>query len=208
MKMKRVEFEAKNLNEAEKYAVEQLRIPLDKIKITVLKEKKGILGIGASQTYEAIANVSLALEGKRYIESILKELEIDVKIELRTLNDGKEIHYRIESEENALLIGREGRTLQAFQFMLRSYLNIFTNDHLVVSLDIGRYHENRKRQLEILATKTAKEVAFTKVPVKLDPMNAFDRRIIHTKLSEWRDITTESVGQGEDRAIVIKPKNK
>ena len=62
--MKRVEFEAKNLNEAEKYAVEQLRIPLDKIKITVLKEKKGILGIGASQTYEAIANVSLALEGK------------------------------------------------------------------------------------------------------------------------------------------------
>jgi spoIIIJ-associated protein len=107
-----------------------------------------------------------------------------------------------------LLIGREGRTLQALQFMLRSYLNIFTNDHLVVSLDIGRYHENRKRQLEILATKTAKEVAFTKVPVKLDPMNAFDRRIIHTKLSEWRDITTESVGQGEDRAIVIKPKNK
>ena len=60
--------------------------------------------------------------------------------------------------------------------------------------------------LEILATKTAKEVAQTRIAVKLDPMNAYDRRIVHTKLSEWRDVITESEGEGEHRALVIKPK--
>ncbi|MBE0700422.1 MAG: KH domain-containing protein [Acholeplasmataceae bacterium] len=204
--LKRVEFEAKTLLDAEKQAVELLKIQKEKIKLTILKEKKGLLGLGSSATYEATPNINLALEGKMYLESMLSMLEINAKMELRTVNDGKEIYYHVESDENALLIGREGRTLLALQFMLRNYLNTFVDDYLLVSLDIGNYHENRKKQLEILATKTAKEVAQTRIAVKLDPMNAYDRRIIHTKLSEWRDVTTESEGEGEDRALVIKPK--
>ena len=206
MNLKRVEFESKTLQEAEKMAVEQLRIQLDKIKLVVLKEKKGLLGFGTAAVYEATPNINLATEGKVYLENILKEMEIKTRMEVRTLSDSLEIHYHIESDENALLIGREGRTLLALQFMLRNYLNLFTDEHLIVSLDIGNYHENRKKQLEILATKTAKEVAQTKIAVKLDPMNAFDRRIIHTKLADWRDVTTESEGEGDQRALVIKPK--
>lgn len=204
--LKKVEFEAKTLQEAEKHAEELLRIQKDKIKLTVLREKKGLLGIGGSATYEATPNINLALEGKAYLESVLSTMEIEAKMELRTLDDGAEIHYHLESDENALLIGREGRTLLALQFMMRNYLNIFVDGHVIISLDIGNYHENRRKQLEILATKTAKEVAQTKKAVKLDPMNAFDRRIIHTKLSDWRDVTTESEGEGEERALVIKPK--
>lgn len=204
--LKRVEFEAKNQQEAEKTAVELLRIQKEKIKLTILKEKKGVFGLGASALYEATPDVNLALEGKAYLEEMLKPLEVESKMELRTTNEGAEISYNIESDENALLIGREGRTLLAVQFMLRNYLNTFVDGHLVVSLDIGSYHENRKKQLEILATKTAKEVAYTKVPVKLSPMNAYDRRIVHTKLSEWRDVITQSEGEGEHRALVIKPK--
>jgi len=205
--LKKVEFEAKTLKEAEKKAVELLKIQLDKIELKVTKEKKGLLGIGASQTYEATPNVNLALEGKLYLENLLQTLEINSRMEVRTLNEGKEIYYSIESDENALLIGKEGRTLLAIQMMLRNYLHTFVDERIIVSLDIGRYYENRKRQLEILATKTAKEVAQTKIAVKLDPMNSFDRRIIHTKLSEWRDVTTESEGEGDQRALVIKPKN-
>lgn len=204
--LKKVEFEAKTLAEAEKTAVELLKIQKNKIKLTILKEKKGMFGIGASALYEATPDVNLALEGKAYLEEILKPLNIESKMELRTLKDGTEIFYNIESTENALLIGREGRTLLAIQLLLRNYLNTFVDDQIVVSLDIGSYHENRKKQLEILATKTAKEVAYTKVPVKLSPMNAYDRRIIHTKLSEWRDVITQSEGEGEERALVIKPK--
>lgn len=204
--LKRIEFEAKNLQEAEKYAVETLRIQKDKLKLTVLKEKKGLFNIGSSATYEATPNVNLAVEGKVYLENILMTMEIKTRMEVRTLNDGEEIHFHVESDENALLIGREGRTLLGLQFMLRNYLNTFVDRHLIISLDIGNYHENRRKQLEILATKTAKEVAQTRIAVKLDPMNAYDRRIVHTKLSEWRDVITESEGEGEHRALVIKPK--
>jgi spoIIIJ-associated protein len=205
--LKKVEIEAKNLQEAEKQAVELLKIQKEKIKMTILTEKKGLFGIGSSAVYEATPNVSLAIEGKQYLENILKAMDVKCQMEVRTVVEGEEIHYHVESDENALLIGREGRTLLALQFMLRNYLNTFVDNHLIISLDIGNYHENRRKQLEILATKTAKEVAQTRIAVKLDPMNAFDRRIIHTKLSEWRDVITESEGEGEERALVIKPKN-
>jgi spoIIIJ-associated protein len=205
--LKKVEVEAKNLIEAEKLAVEQLKIQKEKIKMTILTEKKGLFGIGSSAVYEATPNVNLAIEGKQYLETILKAMDVKCQMEVRTVVEGEEIHYHVESDENALLIGREGRTLLALQFMLRNYLNVFVDNHLIISLDIGNYHENRRKQLEILATKTAKEVAQTRIAVKLDPMNAFDRRIIHTKLSEWRDVITESEGEGEERALVIKPKN-
>lgn len=208
--LKQVEFEVKNLAEAEKKAVELLRVPLNMITLEVIKDKKGILGIGASTTYLATVNINLALEGKKYLETIAKGLEIDIKMEMLTKDNGSdsEIKYNIVSDENALLIGREGRTLKAIQYLLRSYLNMFTDDFIIVNVDIGNYNKNRKKQLEILATKRAKEVAQTKIEVKLDPMNAYERRIIHSKLSEWRDVTTVSVGEGEERSIIIKPINK
>ena len=206
--LKSVEIEVKNLNDAEKQAVELLRVPLSMITFEVIKEKKGILGIGASTTYLASVNINLALEGKKYLETIIKNLDIDVKMEMITKDNGKEIKYHIISDENALLIGREGRTLRSIQYLLRSYLNMFSDEFIIVNVDVGNYNKNRKKQLEILATKRAKEVAITKIDVKLDPMNAYERRIIHNKLSEWRDVTTISVGEGEERSIIIKAVQK
>ncbi len=205
---KRVEFEAKTLKDAETKAVEMLKMPIQFIKINMIREKKGILGIGASTTYEAILEINLALEGKKYLDSIFQALEIDVKTEFRSLNEGTEIYYQIQSKENALLIGRDGKTLDAIQTLLKTYLHNYTDEKLTLSLDIGQYKQNRKKQLEILATKLAKEVAFTRVEVRLDPMNSYERRIIHTKLAEWRDVYTESEGEGENRQIVIKPRKK
>lgn len=204
--MKKIEFEVKNLNEAQAYAVEEFKVSIDKIKLELVKEKKGLLGIRSSQIYEASIDVNLALEGKKYLEDMISPLGIDIKMELRSNLEEKEIYYYITSNQNALLIGREGRTLLAFQSLLRTYLNSLTDDHLLITLDIGNYNANRKKQLEILATKTAKEVTYRRKDITLEPMNAFDRRIVHTKLSEWRDVVTESVGEGEDRAIVIKYK--
>lgn len=205
---KRVEFEAKTLKEAEVKAVDMLKMPLQYIKINMIKEKKGILGIGASQTYEAILEINLALEGKKYLDNIFQSLEVEVKTEFRSLSEGTEIYYQIQSKENALLIGRDGKTLDAIQTLLKTYLHNFTEEKITLSLDIGQYKQNRKKQLEILATKLAKEVAFTRVEVRLDPMNSYERRIIHTKLAEWRDVYTESEGEGENRQIVIKPRKK
>ena len=147
-------------------------------------------------------------EGKRYIESILQAMNIEYQLEVRSLNNEHEIYYNVHTNENPLLIGIKGKTLEALQTLVRNLLQIYTKEQLVVNVDIGDYREHRKHQLEILSTKVAKEVVKTKVPVKLKPMSSYERRIIHNKLSEWRDVYTESEGEGTERAIVIKLKRK
>lgn len=203
--LKRVEFEAVDDKEALLVAQKLLKAPQDKVKINYLEENadrsKGI--------YEAVAYINLAQEGKRYLEDILNGLGISYTLEVRTLNDGTEIYYSINSKENPLLIGREGRTLDAIQMIVKNLINHYSNDEkILVSVDCGSYKENRKRQLEILATKLAKEVSKTKREVKLNRLSAFERRIIHTKLADWKDVYTESVGEGENRRLVIKPVKK
>lgn len=197
---KKVEVIAKTTEEALNEAVKKLHLSSDKIFINVLGE------LPEGLNCEALVDVNLTLEGKRYIENILKSLNIGYQIEARSVGDSQ-IYYNIDSNENPLLIGVKGKTLDALQILVRTLISSYTKDRIVTSLDVGSYKSNRTHQLEILATKTAKEVAKTKISVKLKPMNSYERRVIHEKLSEWRDVYTESEGEGETRAIVIKPKN-
>ena len=138
---------------------------------------------------------------------MFKNMEISAQIEMRRKNNN-EISYTITTEENPLLIGKNGKTLENIQFFIRNIVNSYSDDHLIILVDIGGYKANRKRQLEIIATKTAKDVARSKVEAKLDPMNAYERRIIHTKLSDWRDVSTKSEGDNPKRYVVIKPKRR
>lgn len=190
---RKIDIEATSEEEALKISVEKLHISADKIFINNLGDNK----------YEALVDVDLALEGKRYLEGILNAIGLQYQIEVRRSGE-EEINYVIESDHNPLLIGVKGKTLESLSLLIKNLLGTYTKEKLIVSLDIGNYRANRIRQLEILATKTAKEVARTKVDVKLNAMNSFERRVIHEKLSEWHDVYTESEGEGEERAIVIK----
>ena len=195
---KKIEIQASSLLEATQIAVAKLHVSEEKLFLNEIGEN----------TYEALLDVNLALEGRKYLESILNSMGIEqFNIEVRTIGQESEIRYVIDSSENPLLIGTKGHTLEALQTLIKNLIGSYTKDYIVVTLDIGSYRANRIHQLEILATKTAKSVAKTKIAVKLDPMNSFERRVIHEKLSDWRDVYTESEGEGEERAIVIKPKN-
>lgn len=195
---KKIEIQASSLLEATQIAVAKLHVSEEKLFLNEIGEN----------TYESLLDVNLALEGRKYLESILNSMGIEqFNIEVRTIGQESEIHYVIDSSENPLLIGTKGHTLEALQTLIKNLIGSYTKDYIVVTLDIGSYRANRIHQLEILATKTAKSVAKTKIAVKLDPMNSFERRVIHEKLSDWRDVYTESEGEGEERAIVIKPKN-
>lgn len=195
---KKIEIQASSLLEATQITVAKLHVSEEKLFLNEIGEN----------TYEALLDVNLALEGRKYLESILNSMGIEqFNIEVRTIGQESEIHYVIDSSENPLLIGTKGHTLEALQTLIKNLIGSYTKDYIVVTLDIGSYRANRIHQLEILATKTAKSVAKTKIAVKLDPMNSFERRVIHEKLSDWRDVYTESEGEGEERAIVIKPKN-
>ena len=202
--MKSIEFEIRALDDAKAYAANELRIGPEYIDIEVI-DKKGMLM--KTYTVRATVNVDPADIGFQALQTMMKDMEIDANIEMRRKSKN-EIAYSIQTDENPLLIGKNGKTLENIQFYIRNLVSVFAEDRMIVLVDIGGYKANRKRQLEILATKTAKNVARTRIEAKLEPMNAYERRIIHTKLSDWRDVVTESEGEGHNRHLVIKPKRK
>ncbi|MFU8786371.1 MAG: RNA-binding cell elongation regulator Jag/EloR [Candidatus Izemoplasmataceae bacterium] len=204
--MKKLTFEVKTLEEARLEAVKAFRVNEKYIKFDTT-EKKSMLGLRKSYTVEAYVDVDVVKLGLETLEALFENMGVEATITVSTPSE-QEIVYEVETEENPVLIGKNGKTLEGIQFYIRNLINVYTEDHKMVLVDIGGYKENRKKQLEILATKTAKEVARTKVPVKLTPMNAYERRIVHTKLADWRDVITKSEGENPNRYLVIKPKKK
>jgi len=202
--MKKIVFDTKNLDTAKDFAAKEMRVNPEYLKVEVL-EKKGML----IKTYKVEASVTVdpAEEGYRVLQEIFENMDIDSQIEMRRKSEN-EIVYTINTDENPLLIGKNGKTLEGLQFYIRNLVNNFSQEKLIVLVDVGGYKANRKKQLEILATKTAKTVARSRVEAKLQPMNAYERRIIHTKLADWRDVTTISEGEGQQRHLVIKPKRR
>ena len=205
--MKSITFEAKTLEEAKAYAEKTFRLSREYITFNT-EAKRSMLGLKKTFNVEARVEVDIEQFGLETLQTMLYNMGIEEpKITSETTNTN-EYAYTINSKENPVLIGKNGKTLDAIQFYMRNLLNLFSEQRVIVLVDVGGYKENRRKQLEILATKTAKEVAQTKIEVKLDPMNAYERRIIHTKLSDWRDVTTTSEGEKANRHIVIKPRDK
>ena len=114
-----------------------LRVPANKIFINTLGE------IAEGLNCEALIDVNLALEGRRYIENILKVMGIKYQIETRTVGGEKEIHYLVESSENSLLIGHDGRCLEALQTLVRNLISNYSPERIIVTLDIGSYKSHK-----------------------------------------------------------------
>lgn len=143
---------------------------------------------------------------KEYINEYFKELgnsmNIDVETEILYKNDSFSV--TLLTSNNSLLIGKEGKNLIAIQNLLRQSLKVKTDMVIKVNLDISNYKEKKLRTLEREVKKIAREVQKTKVDVSLDPMNSYERRYIHNALNDYENISTDSVGEGKDRHIVIK----
>jgi spoIIIJ-associated protein len=204
--MKSIRFEAKAMNDATiKYAAEELNVHKDYVTLNVVEEKYGLLRLNKTFIVEATINFDVVRDGIKYLQTLLNNMEVEAFVEAKVVGD-REITFVINAQENPILIGKNGKTLDAIQTLIKNYIHVFTEEHYVILVDVGGYKEQRKKQLEILATKTAKEVARTKIAAKLGKMNAYERRVIHTKLADWRDVSTESEGEEPNRYIVIKPK--
>ena len=206
--MKRIQFEAKALNDQTlAYAAQELRVNKDFIELNIIEEKKSLLGLNKSYVVEAVVDFSVINDGIEYLKKILENMDIEAVIEGK-LTGENHVLFSIQAKENPILIGKNGKTLEAMQSLVKNYINLYTDEYYVVLIDIGGYKEQRKKQLEILATKTAMDVVKTKVSTKLGKMNAYERRVIHTKLSDWRDVTTVSEGDEPNRYVVISPSKK
>ncbi|MCK4551735.1 MAG: KH domain-containing protein [Tenericutes bacterium] len=203
--MKSIKFETKTLNDsAIQHAAKELRVNKDFIELNVVEEKRSMLGLNKSYVVEAVVDFDVIKDGVEYLKTLLENMEIEATIEAKQL-ENRQLLFNIEAKENPILIGKNGKTLDAIQMLLKNYINLYVEDFHIVLVDIGGYKAQRKKQLEILATKTAMDVVKSKIETKLSRMNAYERRVIHTKLADWRDVTTESEGDEPNRYVVIKP---
>ena len=174
--------------------------------ITKTSEEKGGLFSGKKVVIEIVKLEDIASFGKKILEDILKGFNLERNIEKQIRN--KQISYRIHSNNNGILIGKNGKVLSSIQTYLKQSISSQTGMYINIILDVENYKEKQNYFLERDVKKIARQVTLTKVDVKLDPMNSFQRRIVHNALSKFDYIKTESIGTEPNRCVVIKYKEK
>ena len=214
--------EGKTTNEAIENGLKKLGVTKKDVEIKVLEEeKKSFFDILAPR----IVKVELILkEGKkdhREVKVGEKDIEEAVNKTKDFLNDLKKelgnieyaieikediIYIKIEGEKAADLIGYRGETLESIQNIISAIANKETSARVKIIVDILNYKEKRRNSLEILAKKVEKTVIKSGKPYRLEPMNAYERKIIHTALQERSEVTTNSVGEEPYRRVIVRKK--
>ena len=212
-----MELSASSVEEAIQQALNQLGVTREKVKVTVLSEgKRGILGVGSEP---ARVRVELAAEARGKVTEVAKDvlevlltkmgLEASVTPQVQPASDqGEEtpIAFDIQGDDLGILIGRRGQTLACLQFILRLIVGHQTKTWVAITVDVEGYRHRRSEKLRALAWRLAEQVRTRRSPFTLEPMLAYERRIIHLALADHPDVTTESIGEGEARKVVIRPK--
>lgn len=206
--MKEKLYKGKTLQEVEELVVADLGVCKDDLYFDILSPD----GAPLEETeINVIVDANPVKKGKDFLENYLQAAGIYGFVE-RKMRDNV-VEYSISTEDaNGVLIGHNSQTLASLQFLTSLIVNQYydreTENGLIVKVDVGGYRRKRDEKLEKMATRIAREVAKTKIPVNLHFMNAYERKVIHNKLSEWRDVTTHSEGVEPRRFIVIEPKQK
>lgn len=200
--MKKYEYTGKTKEEAIEKATKELNVEEKNLIVNVLEEKNTLLKKNVK--IEVIDYNDLIDYIKEVITEITKLMGATVNLEIRRREDN--ITIKIFSDHNAVLIGKNGYTVDALQTIIRQIVQNATKTYVGIILDIENYKDKKNKNIEYLAKKVAKEVANTKVEAKLDSMNSYERRIVHSILSENKFVYTESIGEEPNRCVVIKPK--
>ena len=187
-------------------AVSKAKIDLQELEenliINTKEEKKTLLS--KKVEIEVIEKREVKEYLKRLIKGLLKALGFDVEIEVTLNNDIPT--YRLYSNNDALLIGKDGKNLKALTTIVNAILTKEINSNYRFLIDVSDYKERNDRKIEHLAKKLAREVKMTKVEVKMDSMNSYQRRLVHNILNNNKYVYTESVGEEPNRCVVIKPR--
>ncbi len=202
--MEKHNYIGKTKEEAIQLAKEELQEVEENLFIKELETTKGGLFKSKKVEIQVIEKREVIKEIKDYLVRILKAMGYNVNIEIK--NKEEVPKYIIFSDNDALLIGKNGKNLKALSTIVSQYLNKELGRTYKFIIDVNEYKEKREKSLERLAKRIAREVATTKVEVKLDSMNSYERRIIHNILTNNKHVYTESEGEEPNRCVVIKPK--
>ena len=203
-----LEIRSKNKEEALKKALLELNVNQEELEIEEIEQPiKGFLGfLGSKEGLYKFTVIEKECDiARSFIENMLKNANVNAKVNITQENNL--IKVDIEGEEAACLIGRRGETLDSIQFLTGLALNKINKDsHMRVLVDIENYRSKREESLIRYANKMAREVAKTKKTKKLDYMNPYERRIVHSALQEDKYVTTYSEGTDPYRRLVIEYK--
>jgi len=200
---------AKTVEEAVAKAVTELGAPsADKIEYTVLEEpKKGFLGLGAA---DAKISATYVCGGEAraiaFVEQLLSDMNIEASVTVAEGENG-ETRISIDGEDAAVLIGHHGETLDSLQYLASLAANKRVDgkkeDHTRITIDVEGYRAKREETLRALARRMASKVLKYKKSVMLEPMNPYERRIIHSEIQNMEGVSTNSIGSENNRKIVI-----
>jgi spoIIIJ-associated protein len=222
--MENLEMSGKTVEEAIQHALEKLGVSREEVKVTVLKEgRHGVLGLGAEEARIRVEPLVPIPENESAIadaaKGILKALLSLMGVAASVVPGDKPfvegegestapIVFDIKGDDLGILIGRRGQTLSCLQYIVRLIVGHQTEAWVPIIVDVERYKQRRYETLQALAWRIAEQVKAGREPFTLEPMSAYERRIIHLALAEHPDVTTQSIGEGEARQVVILPKEQ
>ena len=206
--MKTIEMTGKTVDEALKNALNELKLTKEEVDIEIIDEgSKGIFNlIGNKPARIKITKKKSAIdEVEKFLTDVLKSMDIKAEINIKEENDI--INVNLSGEKMGLIIGYRGETLDSLQYLLSLVVNKNHNNiYKKVVLDVENYRKRREETLIKVAQKVAYKVRKSQRPYKLEPMNPYERRIIHSTLQEFNDIITYSEGEEPFRRVIISLK--
>lgn len=202
--MEKHRYTGKTKEEAIQLAKEELQEVEENLFIKEISETKGGLFKSKKVEIEVVEKREVIKHIKEYLTKVLKDMGFAVNIEIK--NKEEVPKYIIFSDNDALLIGKNGKNLKALSILVSQHLSNELGKNYKFTLDVNEYKEKREKSLERLARRIGKEVRATKVEAKLDSMNSYERRIIHNALTNFKGVYTESEGEEPNRYVVVKPK--
>jgi len=189
-------------------AVEAAKLELQEVEENLIINEKEVTKAGLFKSkkveIEVIEKRELNKYLKTYLTKLLKDMGYTANIEMKLKNDVP--NYIIYSDNDSLIIGKNGKNLVALTTVLNQVIKKETGKNYRVLVDVNDYKEKKEQRVERLAKKLAREVAATKTEVIMDSMNSYERRVVHNILSNNKRVYTESIGEEPDRKVVIKPK--
>lgn len=203
--MEYMEFSAKTVSDAITEACQKLEVTSDRLEVVVVEEgSAGFLGIGSKMAMiKARIKSSVKDNAKNFLAEVFEAMDMTVVIDVKYNEEEKTMDIDLSGDEMGVLIGKRGQTLDSLQYLVSLVVNKDSEDYIRVKVDTENYRQRRKDTLENLAKNISFKVKRTKRPVKLEPMNPYERRIIHSALQNDKYVTTHSEGEEPFRCVVV-----
>ncbi len=203
--MEYIEISAKSVNDAITEACQKFVVTSDKLDYIVVDEgSTGFLGIGSKPAIiKARVKCSVSDKAADFLKQVFDAMNMIVLVDVKYDEENHNLSIDLSGDEMGVLIGKRGQTLDSLQYLVSLVVNKDSEEYIRVKVDTEDYRKRRKETLENLAKNIAYKVKRTKRPVSLEPMNPYERRIIHSALQNDRYVTTHSEGEEPFRRVVV-----